>query len=124
MSIDPNKAFGMKAANKTYTLEFKKESNGYTQLEVVDGESKKFSLADRINIAWKLVTGRLKITDLVFPISLRNSDFYHMSYIYRPVSEKNEETVQAPKAKREKAEGDATKPKRSRPKKTREVKAD
>lgn len=84
MSIDPNKAFGMKATNKSYTLEFRREDNGTTELTATDMESLKMSFAERFSAAWAILTGKKRIGELVFPIRLRNTDFYHLSFIYRP----------------------------------------
>jgi hypothetical protein len=85
MSIDPNKAFGMKATNRSYTLEFKRDAvRGTTEVSAVDMETPKMGFGERLSAAWAILTGKKTIGDQVFPLHLRNSDFYHMSYIYRP----------------------------------------
>lgn len=85
MSIDPNKAFGMKATNRLYTIEFKRDAvNGTTEVTAVDNETKTLSFGLRLKAAWAILTGKLSFGQLVFPFRLRNTDLYHMSYIYRP----------------------------------------
>jgi len=104
MSIDPNKAFGMKACNKAYTLEFKRDGiNGTTEISATDAETSRMSFGQRFNAAWRILTGKTSIGEMVFPIRLRNSDFYHMSYIYRP--EKKAENVVETKVTKTPAEG-------------------
>jgi hypothetical protein len=88
MSIDPNKAFGMKATNKSYTLSFEKDIRvGLTNLNATDLESPKMSFRERLSIAWAILRGA-NVGDFVFPLYLRNSDLYHMSYVHRPEKEK------------------------------------
>jgi hypothetical protein len=113
MSIDPNKAFGMKATNKSYTLEFRREDNGVTTLKATDLETAKMTFGQRLSAAWSILTGKKTFGDFVFPIKLRNIDFYHMSYIYRPekVVEKSA-SAPAPAPKSE----TAAKPKAAKPK--------
>jgi hypothetical protein len=95
MSIDPNKAFGMKATNRSYTLEFKRDAvRGTTEVSAVDMETPKMSFGQRLGAAWAILTGKKTIGDQVFPLSLRNSDFYHMSYIYRPKETVAEKSVE------------------------------
>lgn len=95
MSIDPNKAFGMKATNRSYTLEFKRDAvRGTTEVSAVDMETPKMSFGQRFGAAWKIITGKNTIGDQVFPLYLRNSDFYHMSYIYRPKENVAEKTTE------------------------------
>lgn len=85
MSIDPNKAFGMKATNKSYTLEFKRDVvTGTTEVTAIDHETPKMSVSQRLAAAWQILTGKATLGEFVFPMRLRNSDFYHMSYVYRP----------------------------------------
>jgi len=85
MSIDPNKSFGMKATNRSYTLEFKRDAvRGTTEVTAVDMESPKMGFGERLRTAWSILTGKKTVGEQVFPIHLRNSDFYHLSYIYRP----------------------------------------
>lgn len=117
MSIDPNKAFGMKATNKSYTLEFRREDNGTTELTATDLETVKMSFAERFSAAWAILTGKKRIGELVFPIRLRNTDFYHLSFIYRPEKKAAEKPVtEAPaKPKAEKPKAPA-KPKATKPK--------
>ena len=88
MSIDPNKAFGMKAVNKAYTLEFRAEG-GMTELSVTDMETAKMSVSQRLGTAWAILTGKKTVGELASPIRLRNADFYHLSFIYRPDKEKD-----------------------------------
>ena len=98
MSIDPNKAFGMKATNKSYTLEFRREDNGTTELSATDMETLKMSFGQRLAAAWAILTGKTRIGELVFPIRLRNTDFYHLSFIYRPEKKAADKPVtEAPK---------------------------
>jgi hypothetical protein len=96
MSIDANKAFGMKASNRNYTLEFRKDSNGTTEVTITDSEQ--MTVLNRLKAAWEIITGSKTPAELAFPIRLRNSDFYHMSYIYRP--NKETKTADSPKVEK------------------------
>lgn len=84
MSIDPNKSFAMKATNRLYTLEFKKDTSGSTEITAVDSETPALSFGKRLAIAWAILTGQKSLGECVFPIRLRNTDLYNMSYIHRP----------------------------------------
>jgi len=85
MSIDPNKAFGMKATNRLYTIEFKRDAvNGTTEVTAVDNETRTLSFTQRFKAAWAILTGKVSFGELVFPLRLRNTDLYHMSYLHRP----------------------------------------
>jgi hypothetical protein len=133
MSIDPNKTFGMKATNKSYTLSFDKDmKTSLTKVSAVDMESQNMTFGQRFKMAWAILTGG-NLADQVFPIYLRNSDFYHLSYVYRPeklVDEtakmsaaKPAKTPKAAKPKADKPAGEtakkANKPRKPRaPKKT------
>jgi hypothetical protein len=121
MSIDPNKAFGMKATNSAYTLEFSRDSStGITRVTAVDMESPKMTFSQRLKVAIAILFGKANIGDLVFPLSLRNSDFYHMSYIYRP--EKKVEVKAVPPTESEvPAKPKAKKPGRPKTKKPKDT---
>lgn len=113
MSIDPNKSFAMKATNRLYTLEFKKDvANGTTEVTAVDNETPTLSFGERFSIAWAILTGKKKVGECVFPFRLRNSDLYNMSYIHRPekVVEKIVEKIVEVPAKTVKATVAASKP--------------
>jgi len=107
MSIDPNKAFGMKATNRLYTIEFKRDAvNGTTEVTAVDNETRTLSFVQRLKAAWAVLTSKVSFGELVFPLRLRNTDLYHMSYIYRPEKAAKPEspvTSEAPVAKTPKA---------------------
>lgn len=83
MSINPNKSFGMKATNKSYTLEFRRNEST-TEVTATDLETKKMDFGQRVATAWSILTGTKSIGEYVFPMRLRNTDFYHLSFIYRP----------------------------------------
>ncbi len=127
MSIDPNKAFGMKATNKSYTLSFEKDIRvGLTNLNATDLESPKMSFRERLSIAWAILRGA-NVGDFVFPLYLRNSDLYHMSYVHRPEKEKVEKAVTPSEPKEEKVAtmkpAAPKKPKSAAPKKPRKPRA-
>jgi hypothetical protein len=113
MSIDPNKAFGMKATNRLYTIEFKRDAvNGTTEVTAVDSETRTLSFAQRLKAAWAVLIGKLSFGELVFPFRLRNTDLYHMSYIYRPEKvAKSEDTKDAPTPAKAPVAKSAAKPK-------------
>jgi cell division septation protein DedD len=117
MSIDPNKAFGMKATNRLYTIEFRRDTvNGTTEVTAVDNETRTLSFVQRLKAAWAVLTGKSSFGELVFPLRLRNTDLYHMSYIYRPEKVAKSETsvtsetptAKAPKAAKPKVEKTVT----------------
>jgi len=124
MSIDPNKSFGMKATNKTYTLEFRKDAgSGMTTLTAVDGQTTKMSFGQRFAAAWAILTGKKTLGDLVFPLQLRNADFYHMSYIHRPNDSSKEIKKDEKKSTSRKPKAETTETSTSTPVKKRAPRA-
>jgi hypothetical protein len=85
--IDPKKAFGMKATNSSYTLEFKK-NDATTTITAIDLQTRKLSFWQRLSAAWSILWGSKDFGEYVFPLQMRTADFYYMSYIFRPEAEK------------------------------------
>jgi len=123
MSIDPNKAFAMKATNRLYTLEFKKDAtNGTTEVTAVDNETPTLSFGERFSIAWAILTGKKRVGEFVFPFRLRNSDLYNMSYIFRAekvVEKIVEKIVEVPAKSATAVTAKVQKPKDKKPSKPR-----
>lgn len=85
MKLDASRAFAMKAYNRSYTLQFSMDNgNGMTTITAVDMETPAMSFFQRLKLATDIIFGKTNIGDLVFPLRVRNNDFYHMSYLYRP----------------------------------------
>jgi len=122
MSIDPNKAFGMKATNRLYTIEFKRDAvNGTTEVTAVDNETRTLSFVQRLKAAWAVLTSKLSFGELVFPFRLRNTDLYHMSYIYRPEKAGKSEETKTAEAPVAKSAAKPKAPKAAKPKVEKEV---
>lgn len=116
------KSFMMKAIERPYTLVFSMDPiTKQTTVDAIDMETPRLSFMQRLKIAFSLLTGSKNMSEYMFPLQIRNSDFYNYSFIYRP--EKKVEVKAQPVESETPAAPKTRRPGRPRSKRTKETNA-